>query len=160
MSRRRIITFAVIVTIFYSQIVVINLVTTNGDFSSFIKADARYTDAPLTILPTDGYDGQFFYRLAIEPFSFDKVASGVTFDKPHYRQQRILYPLIAHFFSLGQTELVPVSLVLVNLIGIFFLAYLAAVYMQEIGLSYLWGSVIALQFLSVEISLRSLQLFL
>jgi hypothetical protein len=144
MSRRRLIIFAITITVFYSLIVVINLVTTNGDFSSFIKADARYTDAPITILPTNGYDGQFFYRLAIEPFSFDPVAAGVTFDKPYYRQQRILYPIIAHFFALGQTKFVPAALVLVNLFGIFILAYLSAVYMQEIGLSYRWGAVIAL----------------
>jgi hypothetical protein len=42
-----------------------------------------------------GYDGQFFYRLALEPFSTAERVDGIAFDAPAYRQQRIGYPLLA-----------------------------------------------------------------
>src|SRR5438045_758555 len=46
-----------------------------------------------------GYDGQFVYRLAIEPFTTAVTGHGITFYQPGYRQQRIMTGLLAHFVS-------------------------------------------------------------
>lgn len=59
-----------------------------------------------------GYDGQFSYWLAIDPRP-DLAAPRL--DVPAYRYQRILYPLLARGLAFGQAQLIPWTLVLVNL---------------------------------------------
>jgi hypothetical protein len=102
----------------------------NGfDSSSFIVAGADFVDpahtpAPVIVHQGQGYDGQFFYRYAINPFNFEKTAYGITVDHPAYRAQRIGYPFTAWVLSFGgRPQLVPWALLLANLIafaGIFF----------------------------------------
>ena len=70
-----------------------------------------------------GYDGQFFYRYALDPFSVDKVYSegrgneGILVDSPEYRRARITYPLVSWMLAFGQPGLVPYSLVLTNFLS-------------------------------------------
>ena len=55
-----------------------------------------------------GYDGQFFYRLALDPFTNERTDFGIRLDAPAYRQQRILYPLVVWVVAGGGTAaLVP-----------------------------------------------------
>ena len=57
-----------------------------------------------------GYDGQFAYQIARDP------ANGWTkTDAPAYRYQRIVYPLVARLLALGNADLVPWTLILINL---------------------------------------------
>lgn len=56
-----------------------------------------------------GYDGQYYYRLAVDP-----LAGRRGLDRPAYRSQRILYPLLAHAAALGDRERVPAAMVLIN----------------------------------------------
>ncbi len=66
-----------------------------------------------------GYDGQFYYGLAQEPFSFEKVKGGVIIDHPPYRHQRIFYPFLVYLASFGIKSLIPFMLVLINVISLF-----------------------------------------
>src|SRR5215472_4281532 len=91
---------AVVVTAAYAAFAVWRLTLAGGDPSLFIVAGPPATD-PATALPNvhvyspgTTYDGQYFYRLALEPWTRDRTASGVTFDSPLYRQGRIAYPLV------------------------------------------------------------------
>lgn len=61
---------------------------------------------------TEGYDGQFAYYIAASPNPKDVA---VNLDVPAYRYQRILYPLIARALALGIPELIPWTLILLNL---------------------------------------------
>ena len=112
-------------------------------------AGDRFTDpatvAPhLSVLPdSDGYDGQFYYRLAIRPFTNVRTDYGVSFDRNAYRQQRILHPLLAHC-SLGQPRLVPAALVAVNLISVAALGWCAGALAQTWGRHALEGLLVAL----------------
>jgi hypothetical protein len=63
---------------------------------------------------TEGYDGQFAYYIAIHP-NPDEVS--IHLDVPAYRYQRILYPLIARFLSLGQETWIPWMLIIVNILS-------------------------------------------
>jgi hypothetical protein len=57
-----------------------------------------------------GYDGQFAYQIARDP------TNGWTkIDAPAYRYQRIAYPLAARVLALGNADLVPWTLILINL---------------------------------------------
>ncbi len=112
--------------------------------SQFVCAGIRYCDpahtpSNLVIYPHDGFDGQFFYRLALNPFTRQKTEYGITLDTPPYRQQRIFYPLLAFLLDLGNPMRAPRSLLLLNLLSIVGIAYLAALRAQERRLHALWG---------------------
>lgn len=62
---------------------------------------------------TEGYDGQFFYYIAVDP-----ATAPQKIDVPAYRFQRILYPLVARFLSLNQVSLIPWILIIINLAGL------------------------------------------
>src|SRR5215467_2877855 len=86
-----------------------------------------------------GYDGQYYYRLAIEPFSRKLVDHGIAFNTPAYRQQRILYPLLAWIASAGNPTWVPVVLILLNYIGLCAIAWISGAFAMAAGRHALWG---------------------
>ena len=60
-----------------------------------------------------GYDGQFYYQIARDPFHASQFL-----DHPAYRYQRIVYPLLVAILSVGQANLIPFMLLLVNFLAI------------------------------------------
>lgn len=62
------------------------------------------------------YDGYFPYHIARLGFDIEETAPFM--DRTAYRYQRILYPLTVRFLALGEAELVPWSLILVNIMAI------------------------------------------
>ena len=110
-----------------------------GHISLFIMAGHTYThDANVPLVPAQGYDGQFYYRLALDPFDWAKTAFGITMDQS-YRYTRIGYPLVAWVLSAGQHRLVPAVLVAVNLLGVAAMAYLGGMFARDSGRHALWG---------------------
>jgi hypothetical protein len=73
-----------------------------------------------------GYDGQFYYRLAIVPFSTAPTVAGVRFDYPVYRSQRILYPLVVNVLSGGDPCRVLWTMPAVNVAVLMLLVFFAA----------------------------------
>jgi hypothetical protein len=73
-------------------------------------------DGTITFEGSMGYDGQFYYIMAHDPF----IRKGMTqyLDIPAYRYQRIMYPWLVSVFSLGNHGRIPLMLVLVNFAGI------------------------------------------
>ena len=122
----------------------------HGHLSLFIMAGHTYTHRTqlprgLLRVPSAGYDGQFYYRLALDPANWNHTAFGITMDQP-YRFTRIGYPILAWFFSLGQHQLVPVVLVVLNLIGVAVMAMLGAAFARQAGRHALWGLAFAAYF--------------
>ena len=60
-----------------------------------------------------GYDGQYFYRLARDPFTAHQ-----EIDFAPFRYQRILYPLIVRLVAVGQEPLLPYALLAVNWVAV------------------------------------------
>ncbi len=89
-----------------------------------------------------GYDGQFYYRLALDPFNWGKTAYGITMDQS-YRYTRIGYPLVSWLGSFGQHDLVPASLIAVNLACVAAMAVLGGMFARESGRHALWGLLFA-----------------
>src|SRR5579859_7863604 len=118
-------------------VVVGHLWLLGDDFSIFVRTAPPFAQAeklPPGLHPLDPaqvYDGQFFYRLAIDPSASRDV--GISFDHPSYRQQRILYPLIARGLSAGQDAWVPFVLVAINVVGLAVLGALGARFAVECG---------------------------
>jgi hypothetical protein len=92
----------------------------------------------MPVRPKYGYDGQFFYRLAVDPFNLSHTAYGITMDQA-YRFMRIGYPLITWLVSFGQQALVPYMLVAVNIAALGALGYLGAVIARQGGRHAAWG---------------------
>src|SRR5437588_9577196 len=66
------------------------------DVSGFVTAGTDVTDPArsprgLHVDPGPGYDGQYFYRLALDPLTDRRTDFGIILDDAAYRQQRILY---------------------------------------------------------------------
>jgi hypothetical protein len=88
--------------------VLLTLARYNGDPKYFALIGTRYDPGVPDGRP--GYDGQFAYQIARDP------ANGWTkTDVPAYRYQRIAYPIAARLLALGNTDLVPWTLILINL---------------------------------------------
>jgi hypothetical protein len=92
-----------------------------------------------------GYDGQFYYRLALDPFDWGRTAYGITMDQP-YRYTRIGYPVLAWLVSFGQHQLVPVALVVINLFGVAAIAVLGGMFARASGRHALFGLAFAAYF--------------
>ncbi len=121
-----------------------------GHLNLFIMAGHVYTHRAqlphgLLLVPSAGYDGQFYYRLALDPADWHATAFGITMDQS-YRYTRIGYPLLAWIFSLGQHQLVPVVLVALNLLGVAIMAFLGGMFARESGRHALWGLAYATYF--------------
>ncbi|HXZ69721.1 MAG TPA: hypothetical protein VEH31_02470, partial [Streptosporangiaceae bacterium] len=122
----------------------------DGHITLFIMAGHKYTNLarlPHGVLrvPSAGYDGQFYYRLALDPANWNKTAFGISMDQS-YRYTRVGYPVLAWLGSFGQHQLVPVVLVAINLLGVAAMAVLGGMFARESGRHALWGLAFAAYF--------------
>jgi hypothetical protein len=115
----------------------------HGDISTFVQAGTQFVEsakAPhgLAVRPGAGYDGQFYYRSALQPWNLARSAHGVTFDFA-LRRQRILYPWLTWIISGGQSAVVPYALVTVNVAMLSLMGYFSARWARSLGRHALWG---------------------
>ncbi len=117
-----------------------------GDVMAFVRLGTRYGQGDPN--GTIGYDGQFAYQIARQPFG----AAGYL-DIPAYRYQRILYPLTARLVALGQPALMPYTLIIVNLMALAGSVHLLTLLLAGTGLSR-WYAVTVGLFAGQLVSLR------
>jgi hypothetical protein len=86
-----------------------------------------------------GYDGQFFLFVALDPGGAEPYV-----DEPAYRYSRILYPLTARALGLGQADLVPLALLLVNLLAVGAGTLAVATLLRDRGVSPWYGALYGL----------------
>lgn len=94
--------------------------------------------AGLPVSPGSGYDGQFYYRMALDPLNFDRLAYGIRFDT-YARLGRMGYPALAWLVSLGRHGAVPAALVAVNVVALAALALGGALVARQSGRVVWWG---------------------
>jgi hypothetical protein len=122
----------------------------NGNIGRFILVGRHFATPSqlphgIPVAPTYGYDGQFFYRLALNPVNFSHIAYGIRVDQP-YRYMRIGYPWLAWLASFGQHVLVPVVLVAINVAAIGAMGYLGGMFARQGGRHALAGLVLPAYF--------------
>lgn len=124
-------------------------VVTGGGLSAPVVAGDAFVgpDRPrdLAIVHEDstGYDGQFVYRLALDPFTRQETAHGIRLDNPPYRQQRLGLPLAA--WALDRAGLpLSLALLLINAAALVAAAWAGAVLARRLGRHALWGVLVAL----------------
>jgi hypothetical protein len=122
--------FALLATAIYLLLLMPTLIRHDFNFSVFIVAGDQFvnlsqTNLPILVRPhSAGYDGQFYYALAVDPFHAGAAAHGIVIDHPSWRAQRIIYPLVASAVALGRASFVPAAMVAVNIASLFALACL------------------------------------
>lgn len=77
-----------------------------------------------------GYDGQFYYFIALDP-----AHAAAYLDAPAYRYTHIGYPLLARLLALGQPGLVPYALIAVNVLAIAGGTLAVAAWLRRSGIS-------------------------
>ncbi len=104
------------------------LAQNRGDPLAFAVLGTKFSQG----LPngTAGYDGQFAFQIALAP-----AHAAPFIDVPAYRYQRILYPLLARWFALGNAALIPWSLIAVNLLAIGVGTWATARILSALGVS-------------------------
>ena len=125
-------------------------VVAHGDITRFIEVGSAFSRPSaiphgITIVPGSGYDGQFYYRLALDPADLHRTVFGITFDNA-YRVQRITYSVLAWLVAGGQQRAVPYSLVVVNIVALGALAWLGAILSRDCGRRPACGLLIAAYF--------------
>ena len=131
-------------------LVALGLVRSGGDVSILVHAAPPWTDPALardslTVQePDQGFDGQFFYRLGVSPWSSDETVAGVTNDLPALRNARWGYGALAWVLSAANPDLVPVALVVINLGAAFALGVAGGALARSAGRRRIWGTLFIL----------------
>lgn len=127
----------IIVLLFYLLIATLYLANFNWNFNVFsifgYESDVSKFLKGSILLSADktGYDGQFFYLIALNPWDISNIDNLINM--PVWRYQRIIYPFAGYLFSgLGRPALLPFVLPLINLVAIlascFFLIEILKIY--------------------------------
>ncbi|MDT4891984.1 MAG: hypothetical protein QOE97_1019 [Pseudonocardiales bacterium] len=112
------------------------------DVSRFIVVGRLFVTPPgppdVHVTPHAGYDGQFYYRMALAPGQLDGIVNGLHLDSG-LRRQRIFYPFLSWVLSAGNPRLIPTMLIEVNLAALTLLAGCGARLAQVNGRHAAWG---------------------
>lgn len=116
----------------------------NFNVTAFVQANEPLSNPAVlgpdfVVRPKEGHDGQSYYRLAVEPWTTQRVAHGVTLDNPPYRQQRIFYPLVVWCLSLGHAAWVPTVLLAVNIAALTLIGWLGGLWAVFLKRHAGWG---------------------
>lgn len=144
-------TVMLIALVLYGGFALGHLSWLKGDASRFVLAGAGLSDPRgvpeglYVIEGSYGYDGQFFYRFALDPLSDRTREHGITLDSPSYRQQRIGYPALAWAVSGGgKPSTIPWALIGINIAALGVVGFAGAALARSLGRNALWGLVFAL----------------
>jgi hypothetical protein len=113
---------------------------------ALVVAGDQYTDASRVAVPVEknsaGYDGQFYYRLARNPFTSSWTDYGIRLDVPTYRQQRILLPLLLWVLSFGQERPLAILFLLINIGSVSLLAWCSAKVVESASVNAWWSAAV------------------
>ncbi len=127
---------------FHAALLALYVAAKGGDAGVLVGvATGRAGRAPFEAvrvgLKADGYDGQYFYAIARNPWRRLSLADEI--DCPPLRHARILYPVAGWLLSGGQPRLLVWALPAVNLLAIAALAALGALLADRQGFNPWWG---------------------
>ena len=138
LGRRELVVLFLITAVFLSVLFLFSL-KVNKNITGFMvigdyfKAPQIWTAETLIHKGSVGYDGQFYYYIAHDPFILGQNYDHIDF--PAYRYQRIIYPLAAWLLSFGQPPLIPWMMVAVNLLGILLGTWFLILILKHFGRS-------------------------
>ena len=125
---------ATLCTLVAGAYVLWRLALAGGEPIALFEIGERYSNGGT--VGTEGYDGQFFYFIALDPEP-SRVAAKL--DVPAYRYQRILYPLLARALALGTASGVPWAMLGIGLASLWAGTYSVSELLANRGLSQWYG---------------------
>jgi hypothetical protein len=115
-----------------------------GDQKPIQTAYARRLLGDVTTRPNFGHDGKFFFVQANDPWYRDPGQHASVIDRPIYRGQRMLYPMMAGGFGLFPPGVVAWSMLVTNLVAMAIGTLLGAFLATRMGASTWLGLAIPL----------------
>lgn len=115
------------------------LLRADGDPSKLVHAGPPWSDvgdAPDSLSIVDAskaFDGQFYYRIAVAPWSNAAEVAGVTFDIPSLRAARWAYGAAGYALSGGVVGLVPWGLLVCNVLAMAAIGLIGGAFAQDAG---------------------------
>lgn len=93
----------------------------------------------IVIAPKAGHDGKFFFSQAMDPFYLEPELHAEHLDRPTYRAQRMLYPMLASLGGLLPGEATLWGLIVVNVLAMGIGTAFASLVAMEMGISKWFG---------------------
>jgi hypothetical protein len=123
------------------------VVVAHGNASVFIVVGSAHVSASslprgVAVTRGSGYDGQFYYRLALDPARLVRTAFGIRLDT-FSRLERIGYPVMAWLMAAGRRSVVPETLIVTNVVGLGALGLGGGLLARQSGRHALWGLTLA-----------------
>lgn len=118
---------ALLATVVAIVLLLVSLAESGGDVAGLLKFAAEGDEAAITThvesllerrvpsLDNLGHDGKFFFLQALDPLYLEPTEHAALLDRPTYRAQRMLYPLLAGVGGLASPAVTLWTMALVNL---------------------------------------------
>ena len=117
----------------------VTLFTAFGEEAAETRQYAEERLGEVFLRPHQGHDGKFFFVQANDPLLLEPEENAAVLDRPIYRSQRMLYPLIAGAGGLLSPDVVVWALLLVNLLAMGAGSWAVAHVAMAMGGSPWWG---------------------
>lgn len=119
------------------------VVAAHGNASVFIVVGTAHAYSDLlprsiVIQRGTGYDGQFYFRMALDPADLARSALGIRLDT-YSRLERIGYPAIAWLLAAGRRSLIPDTLIVTNVLALSALGLGGGFLARDSGRHAMWG---------------------
>ena len=128
-------------------IVALRLATHDWDPSIFVHAgpttEPANVDRVIRVEAKGGFDGQFFYRLALDPLTTKIDDRGIPLDMPEIRSQRILLPAMVWTIGWGSGRRTVWALIGANVVAMTLLFAAAAGLAENLKKPMWWGVALA-----------------
>lgn len=98
----------------------------------------------ITMRPKQGHDGKFFFVQSNDPWVLNPGENALVLDRPLYRSQRMLYPMLAGGFGLFAPEAIVWAMLVVSLVAMGVGTWAVSQIAIEMGGSPWWGLTFAL----------------
>jgi hypothetical protein len=106
-----------------------------GEDAPVQTAYARELVGDVDLRPGGGHDGKYFFAQANDPWYLEPVRNAAVLDRPVYRGQRMLFPMIAGGFGLFPPDVIVWSMLVTNLLAMALGTLLAAKLAASWGVS-------------------------
>jgi hypothetical protein len=130
---------AVVVAVIYSAMILLVAIVKHYSALDFVHLGTVWANHDPG--GTWGYDGQFYYQIARNPLQAYQYMDNASF-----REQHILYPLVVGLLSAGQTSVIPIMLLLVNVVSVVLTVELLGRLLVKYGFSPWFSLAIGLYF--------------
>jgi hypothetical protein len=145
---RRMVLIGLVAMTFASLLVIHNLSLDGWDptlytaFGEHELPSREYGEARLGdiyLRPEMGHDGKFFFIQANDPWILHPEENAVALDRPLYRSQRMLYPVIASGGGLFTPGVIVWAMIVVNILAMGLGSVATALVAKAMGMSVWWG---------------------